>query len=49
MVSYLSAVIPTILAVYAQSQLERLLNRVLPEALRNFVAPMLTRRDHRAR
>lgn len=41
MVSYLSAVIPTILAVYAQGHLERLLNRILPEAIRNFVTPML--------
>ena len=42
MVSYLSAVIPTILAVYAQSHFERLLNKVLPEALRNFVTPLVT-------
>ncbi|MGN8244268.1 beta-glucoside-specific PTS transporter subunit IIABC [Cellulomonas soli] len=42
MVSYLSAVIPTILAVYAQSQLERLLNRVFPDALRNFFTPLVT-------
>ncbi len=42
MIAYLSAVIPTILAVYAQSQLERLLNKVLPESLRNFLNPMLT-------
>lgn len=41
MISYLSAVIPTILAVYVQSHLERGLNRVLPEALRNFLTPML--------
>jgi len=41
MVSYLSAVIPTILAVYAQSHLERMLNKVLPEAIRNFITPML--------
>lgn len=41
MISYLSAVIPTILAVYAQSHLERLLNKVLPEVLRNFVTPMV--------
>ncbi|MCV2395738.1 beta-glucoside-specific PTS transporter subunit IIABC [Actinotalea sp. M2MS4P-6] len=41
MVSYLSAVIPTILAVYAQAKLEHLLTRVLPEAIRNFVTPML--------
>jgi PTS system beta-glucosides-specific IIC component len=42
MVSYLSAVIPTILAVFAQSHLERVLNKVLPESLRNFVTPLLT-------
>jgi PTS system beta-glucosides-specific IIC component len=42
MVSYLSAVIPTILAVYTQSHLERLLNRAFPEALRNFLTPMVT-------
>lgn len=42
MMSYLSAVIPTILAVYAQSHLERLLNRAFPEALRNFLTPMVT-------
>lgn len=42
MVSYLSAVIPTILAVYAQSQLERLLNKVFPDALRNFFTPLVT-------
>lgn len=41
MVSYLSAVIPTILAIYAQGHLERLLDRALPEAIRNFVTPML--------
>ncbi|MGV1004503.1 MAG: beta-glucoside-specific PTS transporter subunit IIABC [Candidatus Nanopelagicales bacterium] len=41
MVSYLSAVIPTILAVYAQSHVERLLNKVTPESVRNFVVPML--------
>ncbi|HEY3438142.1 MAG TPA: beta-glucoside-specific PTS transporter subunit IIABC [Actinotalea sp.] len=41
MISYLSAVIPTILAVYAQSHLERLLNKVLPEVLRNFVTPLV--------
>lgn len=42
MISYLSAVIPTILAVYAQSHLERLLNRFLPESLRNFINPLIT-------
>lgn len=42
MISYLSAVIPTILAVWAQSHLERVLNRFFPEALRNFLTPMVT-------
>jgi PTS system beta-glucosides-specific IIC component len=42
MISYLSGVIPTILAVFAQSRLERLLNRAIPETFRNFVVPMLT-------
>lgn len=42
MVSYLSAVIPTILAVYFQSHVERLLNRLVPEVLRNFTTPLLT-------
>lgn len=42
MVSYLSAVIPTILAVFAQSHFEKLLNKVLPEVLRNFVTPLVT-------
>jgi len=42
MISYLSAVIPTILAVYAQSHLERVLNRFFPEALRNFLTPLFT-------
>jgi PTS system beta-glucosides-specific IIC component len=41
MISYLSAVIPTILAIYAQSHLERLLNKVLHESVRNFLTPML--------
>jgi len=42
MVSYLSAVIPTILAVYAQAKLEHLLTRVIPEAVRNFLTPLVT-------
>jgi PTS system beta-glucosides-specific IIC component len=42
MVAYLSAVIPTILAVFAQAQLEKWLNRVTPEAIRNFVVPLVT-------
>ncbi|MER6960908.1 beta-glucoside-specific PTS transporter subunit IIABC [Streptomyces sp. NPDC000618] len=42
MVSYLSAVIPTILAVYFQSHVERLVERVTPDAVRNFVTPLVT-------
>ncbi|MEU1159670.1 beta-glucoside-specific PTS transporter subunit IIABC [Streptomyces sp. NPDC005921] len=42
MVAYLSSVIPIIVAVYAQSHLERLLKRVLPDSLRNFCAPLFT-------
>jgi len=41
MVSYLSAVIPTILAVYAQAKLEHLLAKVLPDSIRNFVTPLV--------
>ncbi|WP_420121007.1 beta-glucoside-specific PTS transporter subunit IIABC [Nakamurella sp.] len=41
MVSYLSAVIPTILAVWILSLVERVLTRVIPEAVRNFAVPML--------
>ncbi|SEI87903.1 beta-glucoside-specific PTS transporter subunit IIABC [Demequina mangrovi] len=41
MPAYLSAVIPAIFAVYVQSKLERLLDRVMPEAIKNFVNPML--------
>lgn len=41
MVSYLSAVIPTILAVYAQCKLEKLLARIIPDALKNFLMPMI--------
>ena len=41
MVSYLSAVIPTILAVWILSLVERVLTRAIPEAVRNFAVPML--------
>ena len=44
MVSYLSAVIPTILAVYAQSKVEKGLNRVIPETFRNW--PGTLRSEH---
>jgi beta-glucoside PTS system EIICBA component len=40
MISYLSAVLPIILAVWAQGYLERFLQKVLPESLRNFLTPM---------
>ncbi|MEI5527368.1 beta-glucoside-specific PTS transporter subunit IIABC [Streptomyces brasiliscabiei] len=42
MVAYLSSVIPIIVAVYAQSHLERFLKRVLPDSLRNFCTPLFT-------
>lgn len=41
MVSYVSSVIPIIVAVWLQSMLETWLNKVLPSALRNFTTPML--------
>uniref|UniRef100_UPI0037834227 PTS transporter subunit EIIC n=1 Tax=Nakamurella sp. TaxID=1869182 RepID=UPI0037834227 len=41
MVSYLSAVIPTIVAVWILSLVERGLTRVIPETVRNFAVPML--------
>ena len=41
MVSYLSAVIPTILAVWILSYVERFLTRYIPETVRNFAVPML--------
>lgn len=41
MVSYLSAVIPTIVAVWILSLVERVLTRVIPETVRNFAVPML--------
>ncbi|NNN31391.1 PTS transporter subunit EIIC [Streptomyces sp. S3(2020)] len=42
MANYLSAVIPTILAVYFQSHVERLLERVMPTVVRNFAVPLFT-------
>ncbi|MDO5627865.1 MAG: PTS transporter subunit EIIC, partial [Mobilicoccus sp.] len=41
MMSYVSSVIPIIIAVWVQSHFERLLDRVLPDALRNFMTPLL--------
>ncbi|MER5435829.1 glucose PTS transporter subunit IIA [Streptomyces sp. NPDC002588] len=42
MIAYLGSVIPIIVAVYAQSHLERLLKRVIPDAIRNFSVPLVT-------
>ncbi|MFF4357655.1 glucose PTS transporter subunit IIA [Streptomyces sp. NPDC001604] len=42
MITYLFAVIPTVVAVYAQSRLEPLLKRVIPDVLRNLGVPLLT-------
>jgi PTS system beta-glucosides-specific IIC component len=42
MVSYLSAVIPTIIAVWIQSLVERFLTRYIPETIRNFTVPLVT-------
>jgi PTS system beta-glucosides-specific IIC component len=41
MISYLSAVIPTVLAVYVQGHLERLVQKILPEVVRNFLTPLI--------
>ncbi len=40
MPAYLSAVIPTIIAIYAQSKLELLMDKILHSSIRNFVSPM---------
>lgn len=42
LVSYVSSVVPVILAVWLQSLLERWLNRVLPSTIRNFTTPLIT-------
>lgn len=39
--NYTSSVIPIILAVWVQSHLERLLNRILPATIRNFTTPLV--------
>lgn len=39
MVSYVSSVIPIIVAVWVQSHLERMLDKALPSSLRNFLTP----------
>jgi PTS system beta-glucosides-specific IIC component len=41
MVSYVSSVIPIIIAVWLQGYMERFLYRVLPSAIRRFVTPMV--------
>ncbi|WP_062378121.1 beta-glucoside-specific PTS transporter subunit IIABC [Demequina pelophila] len=41
MPAYLSAVIPAIFAVYVQSKLEQLLDKFMPEAIKNFINPMI--------
>jgi PTS system beta-glucosides-specific IIC component len=41
LMSYTSTVIPIILAVYVLSKFEKLLNEVLPEAIKNFITPTL--------
>ncbi|MGC4153838.1 MAG: beta-glucoside-specific PTS transporter subunit IIABC [Propionicimonas sp.] len=42
MMSYASSVIPIIVAVWVQSYLERGLQRILPDAVRNLLMPLLT-------
>ncbi|WP_062526854.1 beta-glucoside-specific PTS transporter subunit IIABC [Demequina rhizosphaerae] len=41
MPAYLSAVIPAIFAVYVQSKVEHLLDRFMPESIKNFINPMI--------
>lgn len=41
LMSYTSTVIPIILAVYVLSKFEKFLNKVLPEAIKNFITPTL--------
>lgn len=41
MMNYTSSVIPIVVAVWLQSYLERFLNKVLPDWLRNFTTPLL--------
>ncbi len=42
MMSYTSSVLPIIVAVWIQSHLERLLQKYIPSAFRNFMTPWLT-------
>lgn len=41
LISYSSTVLPIIAAVFAQAQLEKLLNRIIPKAVRSLFVPML--------
>ncbi|RRD25147.1 beta-glucoside-specific PTS transporter subunit IIABC [Actinomyces bowdenii] len=41
MASYASSLVPIIVAVWVQSHLQRLLTRILPSAIRNFMVPLL--------
>ncbi|HZK05915.1 MAG TPA: beta-glucoside-specific PTS transporter subunit IIABC [Actinomycetaceae bacterium] len=41
MVSYVSSVLPIIIAVWVQSYLEKGLNKILPSVIRNFTTPLL--------
>lgn len=42
MMSYVSSVLPIIVAVWVQSHFERVLLRVLPDAIKNFTTPLLS-------
>ncbi|MGI6108282.1 MAG: PTS transporter subunit EIIC [Eubacteriaceae bacterium] len=42
LISYRSTVLPIIVAVYAQSKLEKFLNRYLPDLVRNVLRPVIT-------
>ncbi len=42
LISYTSSVLPIIVAVYAQSKLEKLLSRVFPKMVRSIFVPVLT-------
>lgn len=42
MMSYVSSVIPIVIGVWLQGHLERVLNKVLPDWLRNFMTPLIT-------
>ena len=41
LMSYASSLLPIIVAVWVQSHLERVLNRVVPSAVRNFTVPLI--------